>query len=56
MYFPADEVARKMMKVDPEAKFPGLKLLPNDVVRFSIGKLRNIEFWFGKRTILPVTR
>jgi len=29
------------MKVDTEAKFQGLPLLPNELFRFSIGKLRN---------------
>ena len=42
------------MKVDTE--FQGLQLLQNELFRFSIGKLRNIEFGSGKRTILPVTR
>ena len=44
------------MEVDTEAKFQGLQLLKNEFFRFSIGKLRNIEFCSGKRTILPVTR
>ena len=44
------------MKVETEAKFQGLQLLPNELFRFSIGKLTNIEFCSGKRTILPVTR
>ena len=32
------------MKVDSEAKFQGLKLLPNEIFIFVIAKLRNIEF------------
>ena len=43
------------MKIDTEAKFQGLKLLPNALFRFSVGKLRNIKFCSGRRTILPVT-
>ena len=34
------------MKVDTEAKFEGLQLLPNEIFRFTIVKLRNIEFFF----------
>ena len=34
------------MKVDTEAKYQGLQLLPDKFFRFSIGKLRNIEFFF----------
>ena len=45
-----------LMKVDTEAKFQVLQLLQNKLFRFSIVKLRNIEFCSGKRTILPVTR
>ena len=44
------------MKVDTEAKFPGLQILPNEHFGFSNRKLKNIEFCSGIRTILPVTR
>ena len=44
------------MKVDSEAKFQGLQLLPKELFMFVIAKLRNIEFCSGQRTIIPVTR
>ena len=43
------------MKLDTEAKFQGLQLLPKEFFMFVIAKFRNIEFSFGKKTILPVT-
>ena len=43
------------MKVDTEAKFQRLQLLPKEFTMFVIAKLRNIEFYFSQETILPVT-
>ena len=36
-----------LMKVDTEANFQGLQLLPKELFMFVISKLRNIEFSFG---------
>ena len=43
------------MKVDTEAKFPGLQLLPKEIFMFVIAKLKNIEFSVRQKTSLPVT-
>ena len=43
------------MKVDTEAKFEGLQLLPNEFFMLVIKKLRNIEFAVGLKPILPLT-